>query len=75
MFSALYHLPLEGSTQIIAIFCIVSQIRVEGRTLTVAIQWCIQALKQCPTVASQDVLVALAGLIRGNGSKVQEVGS
>ncbi|XP_026275692.1 HEAT repeat-containing protein 6 [Frankliniella occidentalis] len=48
------------------------EVRVEGRTLTVAIQWCIQALKQCPSVASQDVLAALGVLIRGNGSKVQE---
>ncbi|XP_034231344.1 HEAT repeat-containing protein 6 isoform X2 [Thrips palmi] len=47
-------------------------VRVEGRTLTVAIQWCIQALKQCPSVASQDVLAALGVLIRGNGPKVQE---
>ncbi|KAK3910632.1 HEAT repeat-containing protein 6 [Frankliniella fusca] len=48
------------------------EVRVEGRTLTVAIQWCIQALKQCPSVASQDVLAALGVLIRGNGAKVQE---
>lgn len=47
-------------------------VRVEGRTLTVAIQWCIQALKQCSSVASQDVLAALSVLIRGNGPKVQE---
>lgn len=47
-------------------------VRVEGRTLTVAIQWCIQALKQCPSVASPDVLSALGVLIRGNGPKVQE---
>lgn len=39
---------------------------IEGRTLTLTVEWCLQSLKQSNGVVATDVLVTLDALIRSN---------
>lgn len=48
-------------------------VKVEGKTLSIAIRWCSQSLKYCGDVAILDILLALQALLRRNGSNVEEV--
>jgi hypothetical protein len=48
-------------------------VKVEGKTLSIAIGWCTQSLKYCGDIAILDILEALEALLRGNGSNVEEV--
>ncbi|KAJ9596933.1 hypothetical protein L9F63_012058 [Diploptera punctata] len=47
-------------------------VKVEGKTLSLAVGWCVQSLKHCADVAILDILYALEALLRGNGIYVEE---
>ena len=48
-------------------------VKVEGKTLTLAVSWCTQSLKHCGDIAVLDILQALEALLRGNGIYIEEV--
>lgn len=48
-------------------------VKLEGKSLPLAIIWCTQSLKYCGDIATLDILAALECLLRGNGSNVGEV--
>ncbi|XP_069701845.1 HEAT repeat-containing protein 6 isoform X3 [Periplaneta americana] len=47
-------------------------VKVEGKTLSDAISWCIQSLKCCREIAVLDILQALESLLRGNANNIDE---
>lgn len=49
------------------------QLIIEGRTLTIIVEWCLQALKHSNNVVAIDVLLPLAALIRIKPENVKEV--
>jgi hypothetical protein len=48
-------------------------VKVEGKTLSIAIRWCTQSLKYCGDAAILDILLALKALLHRNGSNVEGV--
>lgn len=48
-------------------------INVEGRTLTIAIQWCLKGLEVSDSEVHVDILQALEALLRNNTNNIQMV--
>ncbi|XP_047003089.1 HEAT repeat-containing protein 6 [Schistocerca americana] len=47
------------------------KVKVEGKTLLLAINWCLEAVKYCSDIAILDILGALEVLLYGNGNLVK----
>nr|CAD7428030.1 unnamed protein product [Timema monikensis] len=61
--------------QLISNLILKQSVKVESRTLYLAVQWSCQALRNCADIAVLDILLALEALLRGNGGKLEEVDS